>query len=80
MLTNVEPIPITSTLPMVKDSKALHSMIFLAVLYIVPTTIIQCEEVIDRIISCKALTLNIQVIDINISKHVSAPKDACDRQ
>ena len=49
---------------MVKDSKALHSMIFLAVLHIVPSTIIPCEEVIDRIISCIALTLNIQVIDI----------------
>ena len=39
---------------------------------------IPCEEVIDRIISCIAVTLGIKVIDINISKHVSAPNDACD--
>ena len=58
-------------------------MIFLAVLHIVPSTIIPCEEVIDRIISGIALTLDIEVIDIpytNISKHVSAPNDAYDRQ
>ena len=47
---------------------------------VVPSAIIPCEEVIDRIISCIALTLDIEVIDINISKHVSAPNDACDKQ
>ena len=41
---------------------------------------IPCEEVIDRIISCIAVTLDIKVIDINISKHVSVPNDACDRE
>ena len=55
-------------------------MVFLTVLHIVPSTIIPCEEVIGRIISGIALTLDIEVIDINISKHVSAPNDACDRQ
>ena len=66
--------------PLCPRGRSGHSVPSLAVLHIVPSTIIPCEEVIDRIISCIAVTLDIKVIDINISKHVSVPNDACDRE